>query len=115
MSESKLQQAAVKLFAYKYPKLPPQIFFKISNEGYRSNGTGMRYKAEGLRAGVADMMLAVARHNYNGVFIEFKFGGNKQTESQQIFEDAVVQQGYLYVVINSLDEFERFIYWYLPC
>ena len=113
MSKSKLQQAAVKLFTYKYPRLSPLVFFKISNKGLRNNGTGKRYKAEGLRDGVADMMLAIAARGYNGAFILFIFGNNKQTESQLNFEAEMKAQGYYYIVIDSLDKFEEFMEWYV--
>jgi hypothetical protein len=46
--------------------------FAIPNGGIRDKITAARLKAEGVRKGVLDVMLPVARHGMHGLFIELK-------------------------------------------
>jgi len=108
-SESALQQSCVRWFDFQYPEYRLNLF-AIPNEGQRTPRNGARMKAQGRRAGVADMFLA-----YNvgtpkcGFFIEFKTDKGKQSEHQSEFEAAVVKQLYDYKIIRSFEEFETFI------
>jgi len=53
-----------------YPKL--KLLFAIPNGGERNPVVAARLKAEGVRSGVPDLMLPVARHGRFGLFIEMK-------------------------------------------
>jgi hypothetical protein len=64
-------------------QLPEFALFAIPNGGARNIVTGSRLKQEGVRAGVLDLMLAVKRGNYGGLFIEMKKFGNKPSEVQR--------------------------------
>jgi hypothetical protein len=123
--ESKLQIACVKWFDLTYPKLKLNLF-SVPNEGSRTPANGARMKAQGRRAGCADMVLAVPKISTNkdavyscniiehhGIFIEFKASKGKQNENQLAFQKAVEAQGYAYVVIRSFDEFKELIEEYL--
>lgn len=46
--------------------------FAIPNGGLRDAISGARLKAEGVRAGIPDLMLPVAKKGKNGLFIEMK-------------------------------------------
>lgn len=61
----------------KYPEL--KLLFHVPNEGKRSVYTGARMRSEGLRAGVPDICLPVAKKRYHGLFVEMKVGKNKPT------------------------------------
>lgn len=61
---------------------------------------------EGLKPGVADYFIAKPRKTtltqsgwYHGFYIEFKYGNNKQSESQQKFQQEVEAEDYLYSLI----------------
>lgn len=112
--ESKLQIACVRWFDLTYPKLKLNLF-SIPNEGSRTPANGARMKAQGRRAGCADMFLAYPNpaNGYHGAFIEFKATKGKQNENQLAFQKAVEAQGYAYVVIRSFDEFKELIEEYL--
>ena len=114
--ESQLQQACVKYFDYQYPKLRLN-FFKVHNEGSKNIVSASINKAEGLRAGVADIFLAMYSgkvfHSAFGLFIEFKSEKGKQTETQKEFQKAVEVQGYKYIIIRTVDEFVKQINEYL--
>jgi hypothetical protein len=79
-------------------------------------------KAQGRRAGCADMVLAVPKFESDeyqneiikhALFIEFKADKGKQNENQIAFKKAVENQGYKYIVIRSFDEFKEMIEGYL--
>lgn len=48
------------------------FLFAIPNGGQRNKITAARLKAEGVRAGVPDLFLAIPRAPYSGLFIEMK-------------------------------------------
>ena len=47
---------------------PKELLFAIPNGGKRSPVTGSILKAEGVRRGIPDLMLAIPRGNYHGLF-----------------------------------------------
>lgn len=95
MSESAHQQAY-----FSWARLHPvaQRAFAIPNGGQRHKATAGRLKAEGVRAGVLDVMLPVARGSCHGLWIEFKFGKNTLSKEQAEEADALVAAGYAVVV-----------------
>lgn len=102
--ESNLQIACVKWFKMQYPQYLYN-FWATPNGGQRNRVTAIFLKKEGVLAGVADLQLAVPNKDYNGFFIEMKYGKGKQTESQKLFQEAVEKQGYKYMVIRDLETF----------
>lgn len=96
MSESQEQQALFEWASWqsgKYPELA--LLFHIPNEGLRNPRTGARLKREGLKAGVPDICLPVARGGYHGLFIELKAGNNRPTKKQLEWLEALSRQGYI--------------------
>ena len=96
-------------------------FFAVPNGGSRGDSEksariqGAIMKAEGVKKGVADCYLPVARHGYHGFFIEMKKPGNKtgQSKEQKEFEQAMTANGYLYAVFDSWWSAFRALMWYL--
>ena len=70
------------------------LLFHIPNGGARSKATAGKLKAEGVKTGVPDMFLPVARGGYHGLFIELKVKPNKTTENQDIWIAELKKQGY---------------------
>ena len=87
-SESVEQQ---KLFAWaEIARMIPEykgieLMYHIPNEGKRSNYTGGKMKKEGMKNGVSDVCLPLARGIYHGFYIEMKYGKNKLTDEQLLF------------------------------
>lgn len=65
---------------------------------YRWSPEAEKLKREGLRRGVPDLFLPVARNGFHGLFIELKYGRNKPSDDQVAYLDAVAAQGYLAAV-----------------
>jgi hypothetical protein len=79
--------------------------FAIPNGGSRGDSvksrviTGARLKAEGVKAGVPDIYLAVARNGYHGLYIELKRVKGGRLEDDQIrWLNSLNAQGYRAVV-----------------
>lgn len=101
------EQAAIfewaQLLESRHPEL--SLLFAVPNGAklpWRKNKAGQRYspeairlKQEGLRPGVPDMCLPVARRGYYGLFIELKTGRNKPSDYQTWWLDRLAEQGYL--------------------
>lgn len=111
--EAHLQQACVAWFAMQHYELSGLLFSSLN--GMRCSPTQARTaKAEGMVAGVADLMLAVARHGYHGLFIELKNGSHgRQSKTQEQWQAKVEAQGYRYVIIRDFYSFRRAIEGYL--
>ena len=63
-------------------------------------------KSTGLVAGVADFNMLYGGHFYA---IELKVDDNTQSVAQLEWQRLIEQQGGIYVLIRSLDEFQEFI------
>jgi hypothetical protein len=70
-------------------------------------------KTEGVKPGVADLMLPVARQGYFGFFLEMKNARGQQSTSQKDFEAFVSRQGYLYGCFNNWRPAFKALCWYL--
>lgn len=80
---------------YQSKRLPElALMFAIPNGGKRSKATAAKLKAEGVKSGVPDLCLPVARGEYHGLFIEMKAGRNKPTAPQVQWHMRLSQQGY---------------------
>ena len=67
------QVALMAWCAINFRRLPKlKLLFAIPNGGERNPIVAARMKAEGVRSGVPDLMLPVARHGMHGLFIEMK-------------------------------------------
>ncbi len=97
--EHKLQVAIC-----KYLDLCGYEFFAIPNGGLRNIKVAAKLKQEGVKAGVADLFVALSNGKYHGLFIEVKVGKNRQQPNQKIFEQKVLENGYQYKVVRSIDE-----------
>ena len=70
-------------------------------------------KRQGVKAGVPDLCLPVARNGFHGLYIEMKYGRNKTTDSQDEWLEALKEQGYFTAVCYGAEEAERIIARYL--
>lgn len=95
----------------RYPEL--ELLFHIPNGGYRNIATAKRLKAEGVKSGVPDLLLPIARGGYHGLFLEVKTKGGVVSNNQKWWLNTLREQGYLASVAYSFDEVVEVIKKYL--
>lgn len=110
--ESIIQQNCVKWFRLQYPKLA-LLLFAVPNGGARRRIEGAIMKAEGVTKGVSDLLLLFPAKHYHGIAIEMKTEKGKQQPSQKIWQRAVEDAGYKYVICRSFEDFMEQINAYL--
>ena len=86
--------------------------FAIPNGGKRDAKEAMYLRRSGVRAGVPDMQVPVAKHGYHGLFIELKVGRNKPTEKQEQWLELLNKNGYLARVCRGAQEAMELLDWY---
>lgn len=86
----------------EYPELA--LLYHIPNGGKRDAKTATILKRQGVKAGVPDLHLPVARGGYHGLYIELKVGDNTTTKKQKDWIRELNKQGYLAVVCYGWDE-----------
>ena len=84
--------AWARLNEHRLPALA--LLFAIPNGGRRDAVTGAGLKAEGVRAGVPDLCLPVARRGFHGFFIELKASGGSLSPEQRGWIARLRQAGY---------------------
>lgn len=112
--EHQAQAALFRWAELQRRRLPElNLLFAIPNGGFRNKATAGRLKAEGVKAGVPDICLPVARGEFHGLFIEMKAGRNKPTQSQVAWHYHLSQQGYRVAVCYGFEPAIELIEGYL--
>ena len=113
--ESKLQQACLKWARFQYPECR-KLLFSVPNGAHLSQVQARILKAEGMTAGVPDMILwhpSADRRHY-GLAIEFKTEKGRQSEYQKAFQKALEGTGcYRYEVVRDFEQFRKLLTDYL--
>ena len=95
MSEAQEQKALFQWAGYaeqQYSEL--KLLHHIPNGGKRDPITARNLKAEGVKAGVPDICLPVARGQYHGLYIELKTQKGKVQKNQKEWLNALNKEGY---------------------
>lgn len=96
----------------KYPELA--LLHHIPNGGTRSKSEAGRFRAEGVKAGVPDICLPVARGGYHGLYIEMKRRkGGRLSADQAEWIEALMREGYVAAVCRGWQEAQALIERYL--
>ena len=114
MSEHQEQAALFEWAAIKSRQIPELAYlYAVPNGGFRHKATAAKLKAEGVKRGVPDVALPVARGPYHGCWIEMKYGKNKPTSSQERWMEFLRGQGHYVTVCYSWEEASRELMDYL--
>lgn len=114
-SESQIQQALVKWFngVAADHNIDPEYLMAFPLQGQRTARNGARLKAEGMRAGTPDMLVAVPRGKYHGCWCELKTDIGRPSKSQKEMIARLQQQGYAASCAYGLEDAQRYILAYL--
>jgi len=81
------------------------LLIAVPNGGHRHPAVAAKLKAEGVKAGVSDMLMLVPRGKYHGLAIELKrTKGGQVSDKQKDFQARLNEQGYLAVVCYGSNE-----------
>lgn len=102
----------VNLHMWKWPEL--ESLYHVPNEGKRSKVTGARLKRQGLKSGVPDICLPVARCGCHALYIELKrMKGGKPTKDQLEWIDRLTRNGNMALVCAGWENAAEVIEGYL--
>jgi len=92
---------------------PQTIVYAIPNGGKRSKITAARLKAEGVRSGVPDYCLPVARGGYHALYVELKTLTGRPSREQIDYIRQLEAAGNMCCVAKGWDQAQRCIVAYL--
>ena len=94
-TEAAHQTALFNWAGYQMARFPElELLYHIPNGGKRNAAEAAHLKRQGVKAGVPDICLPVARGDYHGMYLELKVGKNRPTQLQQAWLRALAGQGY---------------------
>lgn len=96
-----------------------KLIYHVPNGGHRVKAVAAKLKGQGVKAGVPDLVLPMARGGYFGLYIEFKAKPPYDaavSPTQDAYLQALNDQGYLAIVCRgSIDAVEAIrSYLFLP-
>lgn len=101
-----------KLKENEYPEL--KLLFHIPNGGKRGKAEAKRFKAAGVKSGVPDLFLPVARGKSNGLFLEMKrYKGGRTSPTQVRWARDLEAQGYSVALCHGWQEAAKVLEEYL--
>ena len=95
----------------RYPEL--RWLYHIPNGGSRHRAEAVKFKQMGVKAGVSELCLPFPRGMYCGLFIEMKFGENRQSKEQREFLADMEEAGHFVATCYSAKEAVKVIEEYL--
>lgn len=99
-----LEQAALMTeIALRYPAAA-KLIYHVPNGGHRHKLVAIKLKEQGVKAGVPDLVLPMARGGHFGLYIEFKAKppfDAAVSPSQDAYIQALLDQGYLAIVCRG--------------
>lgn len=87
------------------------MLFHVNNKA-RNAIEGNKFKAMGVIKGVSDLVLILPMGRV--IWIELKTPAGTQQPAQREFEAKVTQRGHTYLIIRSLEEFQKLVIEVLP-
>lgn len=108
-TESNLQRVCLRWARMQYQQCR-KMLFSVPNGAHLSLLQARILKAEGMTAGVADMLLLYPSHDgkYCGLAIEFKAVKGRQSELQKEWQKEL-PAAYRYVIVRTFDEFQKLL------
>lgn len=102
-SEHEIQASFFDLLALHPSLYVLRFFHAIPNGSARHYVVGKKLKEEGVKAGVLDTHLPVARGNYHSLWIEFKRPGETLSDKQKIWSQFLKDEGNCVEVCTSAE------------
>lgn len=108
MTEAQEQEAVIRWCDWS--RIP---VYHIPNGGKRNVAEAAHLKRLGVRAGVPDLCIPVARGRYHSLYVEMKAGRGKPTEKQVEWIERLGRLGHCAIVCNgseqAIDDIRRYM------
>lgn len=111
-SEDDLQMQCVRWFRLQFPQLA-RLLHHSPNGGRRDAREGARFKLMGTQPGFPDLILLVPSKGYHALMVELKTRTGRQQESQKEYQRLIEEQGYKYLIVRTLEQFQQEVNTYL--
>lgn len=101
--EGQEQAALMREIALRYPAAS-KLIYHVPNGGHRHKLVAIKLKEQGVKAGVPDLVLPMARGGYFGLYVEFKAKAPYDaavSPAQDAYLQALTDQGYLAIVCRG--------------
>ena len=96
-----------------FPSIPEKLIFAIPNGGSRHKIEAINLKRQGVKAGVADVLLLIPKKGFASLCLEFKTQTGKQSQHQKDFQQQAEMCGSKYVIVRSvkqaIDEMKKYL------
>lgn len=100
--EADMQAEFFNTLKFIFPKLPEKLIFAVPNGGSRNPIEAANLKRQGVKAGIADVILLIPRKGFASLCMEFKTDKGKQSDEQKEFQRQAEMHGSKYVVVRSV-------------
>lgn len=101
--EDDIQEEFFKQASLFFPELG-KLLFAVPNGGKRNKLEAVRLKRQGVRSGVADVILLIPKGGFSSLCIEFKTQIGKQSDEQKLFQQQASEVGNKYIVCRSASQ-----------
>lgn len=89
-------------------------FYHVPNGGYRNPIEAVKFKRMGVKAGVPDICIPLARKGYHGLYIELKRkSGGKLSEHQLYWRELLIKEGHAWFEAKGADHLKQIVMEYL--
>lgn len=102
--EDDIQANFFNLVPVMLPKIPDKLLYAVPNGGKRQAFEATRLKKQGVKSGVADVILQIPHNGFGCLCIEFKTATGKQSDEQIAFEKETTAAGNKYVICRTAIE-----------
>lgn len=100
--ESDIQSEFFAQVRLVFPKLPEKLLFAVPNGGSRHKIEAANMKRQGVRRGVADVILLIPKKGFASLCLEFKTKTGKQSDEQKEFQRQAELCKSKYVIVRSV-------------
>lgn len=111
--EARIQSEFFQQVPLFFPKLPDRLLFAVPNGGSRHKVEAANMKHQGVKRGIADVILQIPKKGYASLCLEFKTSIGKQSRDQREYQRQVEMAGSKYVVVRSVEQAIRVMQQYL--
>lgn len=102
--EARMQMEFFNLVPLYFPNLPERVLFAVPNGGSRHKIEAANMKRQGVKRGVADVILLIPKKGFASLCLEFKTKVGKQSTEQKEFQKQAESCRNKYVVVRSASQ-----------